>query len=374
MYSRVERLLQLSNADVAKRKRAVVVSLERDVPLLCAAVIRPVLELAGLHLGFPVRTPQLVFEGLGPIEPVLDVRALREDARLIPLTDPLWFGARRRRIERVGGSRTRQRRLVIVGLLVVEQLVFGAAPVDMLVFLGAAIEDAGVSAFADLPFERKLEVAEIVLRHEVGDACVLEERAVDDLPSIRYLVGLVPAPGLERGAVEQGLPVAGVLRGCLRACAREQSRARRGGRNHTDPLFPVPHQSSPFRTAGSNTRMRRNTISTNHAHNAIVTNAADAGRRSVLRSAAVFFNVAAVGRHWPPVASASDFKSRSSGGLNRYSAAASGTTTRDVTPPILPVSSPGCDRARTARRSAASATMLPWYRPGATCCSGTLRV
>src|SRR3954465_13686945 len=101
MYSRVERLLQLSNADVAKRKRAVMVPLERDVPLLGAAVIRPVLELAGLHLGFPVRTPQLVFDGLDSIEPVLDVRALREDARLIPLADPLWLGALRGRIERV---------------------------------------------------------------------------------------------------------------------------------------------------------------------------------------------------------------------------------------------------------------------------------
>src|SRR4051812_25103044 len=59
-------LLQLADAHVAQGQRAFVVALDRDVPLLRAPIVRPVLELAGLHLRFPVRAPELVFHDLLP--------------------------------------------------------------------------------------------------------------------------------------------------------------------------------------------------------------------------------------------------------------------------------------------------------------------
>src|SRR5262249_40360045 len=78
-------LFQLADADVAKCERPLVIALQRDVALLRAAVVRVVDELARLDLGFPVRAPQLVLEQLEVVQPVLDVRAAREDARLVPV-------------------------------------------------------------------------------------------------------------------------------------------------------------------------------------------------------------------------------------------------------------------------------------------------
>ena len=53
-------------------------------------------ELARLHLGFPVRAAELVLEQLDAVEPVLDVRASRHDARGVPVADRLQMSGRRR--------------------------------------------------------------------------------------------------------------------------------------------------------------------------------------------------------------------------------------------------------------------------------------
>src|SRR5262249_8132495 len=68
------------------------------------------------------------------------------------------------------------------------------------------IEDAAVARLADLPIHLEVEVAELVFRHDVGDATVLGQRAVGDLPARGNLVGLVAAPRVEIPAVEQHAP------------------------------------------------------------------------------------------------------------------------------------------------------------------------
>ena len=67
----------------------------------------------------------------------------------------------------------------------------------MVVLFGAAVEDAAVARLADLPFELQLEIAEFVLRDDVGNRLLLRERAVGDVPAVRNLVGLVAAPRFE---------------------------------------------------------------------------------------------------------------------------------------------------------------------------------
>src|SRR5581483_6349766 len=111
--------------------------------------------------------------------------------------------AGRRRVHRIRGAGAREPRLVVGAVDVVEQLVFGGTPVDVVVFLGAAIEDARVAGVADLPFELELEVAELVFRHEIADRPVLRQRSIADPQSWRGSGGLVPAPGVERRAVEE---------------------------------------------------------------------------------------------------------------------------------------------------------------------------
>src|SRR6476646_4008604 len=89
---------------------------------------------------------------------------------------------------------------------VVEELIFGRAPVDVIVFLGAMIEDARVSAGAELPVERELEVAELVPGDEVADGSGLRQHAVDDVPAGGQCLGLVAAPGVGVGTVEERAP------------------------------------------------------------------------------------------------------------------------------------------------------------------------
>ena len=76
----------------------------------------------------------------------------------------------------------------------------------MVVFLGAAIEDAGVAGLADLPFELELEVAELILRDDVGAGVSLA--SVPSTIASRQAGGrLVAAKGVERRAVEEHPPL-----------------------------------------------------------------------------------------------------------------------------------------------------------------------
>ena len=114
--------------------------------------------------------------------------------------------ALRRRIQIVIGARAGEPRLVVARLDVVEQLILGRAPVDVVEFFAAAIEDAAVPGFANLPFDLEIEIAELVLRDEVLDGPVFGERPLLDAPAVWHGVALVAAPGVERRAVEQDLP------------------------------------------------------------------------------------------------------------------------------------------------------------------------
>ena len=87
-------------------------------------------------------------------------------------------------------------------------------------------------------------------------------------------------------------------------------------------------------TDGSNTRMRRRRMSTNHSPSAMPTRAGQIGRRSIRRSPATVASASGPGRHAPPVAVAIAWRCSSSGGPNRNSAAGSGNTTRDPTPAV----------------------------------------
>ena len=124
------------------------------------------------------------------------MRALRDDPRRVPLADRLEvsFGRGINPVRRAGAG---EARLVVPGLDVVEQLVFGAAPVDVLVLFGSAVEDPAVARLADLPLELELEVAELVLRDDIGDGDILGERVAGDVPAGGDGLALIAAPRVE---------------------------------------------------------------------------------------------------------------------------------------------------------------------------------
>src|SRR5215472_9246454 len=144
-------------------------------------------ELTSFHPGFPIRAAQLVLEQLETIKPVFDVRTARHDPCLVPITDGLEV-SRRGGIESVCGASASQSCFVVRGFDVVEQLVFGGAPIEMIVFFSASVENATVARFANLPFEFQLEVTELVFRHDVADRRFLREGAIDDMPTVRNLI------------------------------------------------------------------------------------------------------------------------------------------------------------------------------------------
>src|SRR5216110_722069 len=75
----------------------------------------------------------------------------------------------RRRIERVVSTRGGQPALTVRMTGVVEKLILGRAPVDVVIILGAAIKNTRVAGRAEFPIERQLEVSELVSRDDVAD-------------------------------------------------------------------------------------------------------------------------------------------------------------------------------------------------------------
>src|SRR5262245_34899977 len=136
-------LLQLANPDVAKRQRAGVIALNAEIALRRLPEVRKLLrvELARLDRRVPVGAADVVRRDLLPVQPVLDVFPPRDDARLVPLV-----GGRGGILG--GGEEVVHRSREVVVLLVVgrvhvvEQLVLGRAPVDLVELVGAAIEHA----------------------------------------------------------------------------------------------------------------------------------------------------------------------------------------------------------------------------------------
>ena len=83
---------------------------------MCPTLARPnfghALNLVDCDLRFPVGAPELVLDHLDAVQPVLDVRALGDDARGVPVADRLQVSCRRR-VEAVGRGRAGQPRLVV---------------------------------------------------------------------------------------------------------------------------------------------------------------------------------------------------------------------------------------------------------------------
>src|SRR2546426_3649554 len=76
-------LTNFTNPDVAESDPVAMI-LQADVAAHRASVARVVLELARFHPLFPVVAPQLVLDDLHAVQPMLDVAAFDEDARLVP--------------------------------------------------------------------------------------------------------------------------------------------------------------------------------------------------------------------------------------------------------------------------------------------------
>src|SRR2546426_8534636 len=76
-------LTNFTNPDVAEGDPVAMI-LQADVAAHRASVARVVLELARFHPLFPVVAPQLVLDDLHAVQPMLDVAAFDEDARLVP--------------------------------------------------------------------------------------------------------------------------------------------------------------------------------------------------------------------------------------------------------------------------------------------------
>src|SRR4029077_17387295 len=93
----------------------------------------------------------------------------------------------------------------------IQQLIFGRAPVDVIVLLSAAIKHTGVAARRELPVQRQLEVGELVFRDQVTDGCRFREHSVDDTPSRWKRRSLVSAPGSRARAVKERAPARSAL-------------------------------------------------------------------------------------------------------------------------------------------------------------------
>src|SRR5258708_9360362 len=127
---------------------------------------------------------------------MLDVIAVDDDPRLVPLAERLDH-AGGGTVQGVGGRRGGEPAAAVARIGVIEQLILRAAPVNMGVFARGAIEDTAVAALADFPFELELEVAELLLGHQLIDLALLGELAIDAMPALRHALGAPAAKGLQ---------------------------------------------------------------------------------------------------------------------------------------------------------------------------------
>src|SRR5215472_19218155 len=102
------------------------VPLQTDMTLLRAAVLGPLRELACLHARLPIGAPELVLEKLETVQPMLDVRALGDDACPVPVADRLQVPGRRR-IDLVRRASAGHPGRVVSRQRVVQELVSGCA-------------------------------------------------------------------------------------------------------------------------------------------------------------------------------------------------------------------------------------------------------
>src|SRR6266704_804222 len=108
---------------------------------------------------------------------------------------------------------------------IVEQLVLWRAPVDVIVLLGAAVENTGVAARTQFPVQRELEVSELVPADDVVDRTTFCQSAIDDAPTGGHCLLLVSAPGGGARSIKERAPPGGSLFSGQRSNSR-----RRGAR------------------------------------------------------------------------------------------------------------------------------------------------
>src|SRR5436190_3625348 len=158
LYSRW--LLQRQDLDVLVLDLVAVV-LQVDLALGLLRVGRHLRPLALGDLGVPVLAPDLRLANLLAVEPMLEMVALGNDLRMVPLAGRLHdlLGRRIDGIDRAGRG---ERVLAVAVLVVVGDLVLGAGLVGGAPRLGDAVHDAAVAARGDLPVDLELEVAELL--------------------------------------------------------------------------------------------------------------------------------------------------------------------------------------------------------------------
>src|SRR2546425_2078959 len=239
---------QHPDLDVAEG-HAELMLLQADVPLGVTTVARVRGELARFHLGLPIRAPELVLDDLHPVEPMLDVFPIHHEAYLVPLTRGLHDPGRRG-IDAVGGPGRREAGLPVCMPRVIQHLHLGPAPIDGVVvrILARAVEDPAVAAGRHVPFERQLEVLELLRCDDVCRGPHPGERTLSDPPPRRDRVHLPPPPAEGGMTVEQQLPArSALLRGQRverRACARRAGLLRHGARrDQARPCKARPQQT-----------------------------------------------------------------------------------------------------------------------------------
>src|SRR5579864_1423975 len=164
--------VQRADPDVADRERTGVIALDADEAARREPIVRVLGKLARSDALLPVLAPEVVFDHLDAVQPVLDMIAAHHQPCAVPLIER--FGdAGRHPVEGVIRPGSRERALAILGVGVIEQLVLGCTPVDVVVLTRAAVEDAAVAGFADLPLELELEVAIAPRRDEIVNRPVL---------------------------------------------------------------------------------------------------------------------------------------------------------------------------------------------------------
>src|SRR4029077_3742145 len=150
---------QLPNPDVADRERPGMIALQAYQARRRQAVVRVLREFARGNPALPVGTLELIVDDFAAIEPMLYVIASYDEARLVPMIER-QHDPGRCAVERVRSRGGREATAAVVRVLIIEELIFRSAPVDMVVLACAAVKDTTVARLADLPLELELEISE----------------------------------------------------------------------------------------------------------------------------------------------------------------------------------------------------------------------
>src|SRR3979490_351911 len=132
---------------------------------------------------------------------MLYMSALYNESRLVPMIER-QHDPGRCAVERVRGRGGGEATAAVRRVLVIEELIFRSAPVDMIVLACAAVKDTAVASLADLPLELELEISEALLRDQIIDRAVLGEHPAADVPARRQS-GLFPTAPVGRAVLLQ---------------------------------------------------------------------------------------------------------------------------------------------------------------------------